>query len=376
MASVPLLRAASEQTVCNALEGACWRSRYVEPEGRYRTFGGWTWQLTVDGPAHLPGGLLDVERALGPVRDLQRGLWRRPLQDRAAGLLDGLQGALQIRRGACGAAAAVGALKAPAAIILSLSHRGHCMERAAGDITGKADEPPTDTMGPTSPEELPAGAVLIAHTDGACSGNPGPGGWSVVFSFDGFNLGEFSGHHNDTTNNRMELTAVRKAIHRAPLPVALLVVTDSLNVIGWLSRGWKRNNAGIAAVCREIDALRAERTAAGGGAVTFKHVKGHNGDPLNERGRTCWPQERSGGGEARDLGGYGAYQCETISYSAMHCGSIFELISSTPGTSSLGSMPRAAKSSSMTNTGIFRFSIRSTTSLSMRGAWSASTRRW
>jgi ribonuclease HI len=156
-------------------------------------------------------------------------------------------------------------------------------DRAVAGITGNTDEPTTSPIGPTSPDELPPGAVLIAHTDGACSGNPGPGGWSVVFSFEGFNVGEFSGHHDDTTNNRMELTAVREAINRAPLPVTLLVVTDSLNVIGWLSRGWKRNNAGIAAVCQEIDALRAERTAAGGGTVNFRHVKGHNGDPLNER---------------------------------------------------------------------------------------------
>jgi ribonuclease HI len=105
----------------------------------------------------------------------------------------------------------------------------------------------------------------------------------VVFSAGGFNLGEYSGRDDDTTNNRMELTAVREAIKRAPLLATLLVVTDSLNVIGWLSRGWKRNNPGVAAVCREIDVLRAERKAAGGRAVTFKHVKGHNGDPLNER---------------------------------------------------------------------------------------------
>jgi ribonuclease HI len=81
----------------------------------------------------------------------------------------------------------------------------------------------------------------------------------------------------------MELTAVLKAIKRAPLLVTLEVVTDSQNVIGWLSRGWKRNNPGVAAVCQEIDTLRAKRAAAGGGAVTLKHVKGHNGDPLNER---------------------------------------------------------------------------------------------
>jgi hypothetical protein len=52
---------------------------------------------------------------------------------------------------------------------------------------------------------LPASTVLTAHTDGACSGNPGPGGWSVVFSVAGAIVGEFAGCDADTTNNRMEL---------------------------------------------------------------------------------------------------------------------------------------------------------------------------
>jgi ribonuclease HI len=104
-----------------------------------------------------------------------------------------------------------------------------------------------------------------------------------VFSVSSTIVGEFSGRDADTTNNRMELTAAREAIRRAPADVALEVLTDSQLVVGWLGRGWKRNNPGVAALCREIDALRAERASAGGGAVTFRHVRGHNGDPLNER---------------------------------------------------------------------------------------------
>jgi len=61
-------------------------------------------------------------------------------------------------------------------------------------------------------DELPADTVLTAHTDGACSGNPGPGGWSVVFSVVGAIVGEFSGSADYTTSNRMELNAVREAI--------------------------------------------------------------------------------------------------------------------------------------------------------------------
>jgi RNase H len=71
-----------------------------------------------------------------------------------------------------------------------------------------------------STEETAASAydpdqVIIAHTDGACSGNPGPGGWAVVFSQGGKEVAEHSGGSLATTNNRMELTAVREALKRA-----------------------------------------------------------------------------------------------------------------------------------------------------------------
>jgi ribonuclease HI len=81
----------------------------------------------------------------------------------------------------------------------------------------------------------------------------------------------------------MELTAVREAIRQAPLGAALAITTDSKNVIGWLSQGWKRNDPAIAKLCGEIDALRLERAKAEGGAVTFHHVLGHQGNALNER---------------------------------------------------------------------------------------------
>jgi ribonuclease HI len=86
-----------------------------------------------------------------------------------------------------------------------------------------------------------------------------------------------------TPNNRMELTAAREAIKRVPTAAALEIITDSQVVVGWLAKGWKRNNPGTAALCQAIDGLRAARAAAGGRAVAFRHVRGHNGDPLNER---------------------------------------------------------------------------------------------
>jgi ribonuclease HI len=130
------------------------------------------------------------------------------------------------------------------------------------------------------------GDVLVAHTDGACSGNPGPGGWAVVFSQGDKAIAEYSGSEFDTTNNRMELTAVREAISHAPPGFRLDIVTDSKNVIGWLSQGWKRKEPTIAALCAEIDTLRAGRGFAAGdpnGGVRFQHVLGHQGDKFNER---------------------------------------------------------------------------------------------
>jgi ribonuclease HI len=141
-----------------------------------------------------------------------------------------------------------------------------------------------EVAAPRSLDDVPAGSVLTAHTDGACSGNPGPGGWSVVFSLEGTVVAEFSGGQAAaTTNNRMELTAAREAIERAPLTAGVEIITDSKNVIGWLSGGWKRNDSKISSLCKEIDDLRARRTLAHGGAVTFRYVRGHNGDALNER---------------------------------------------------------------------------------------------
>jgi ribonuclease HI len=105
----------------------------------------------------------------------------------------------------------------------------------------------------------------------------------VVFSIEGAVVDEFSGSEDHSTSNRMELTAVREAIQRAPSGATLEILMDSRNVVGWLADGWKRNNPAVAAMCREIDELRAERTTAEGGPVTFKHLRGHNGDPLNGR---------------------------------------------------------------------------------------------
>lgn len=129
--------------------------------------------------------------------------------------------------------------------------------------------------------------VLVGHTDGACSGNPGPGGWAVVFSQGDKAIAEYSGHEaNNTTNNRMELIAVREAIRHAPRSVKLDIVTDSKNAIGWVTGTFKRKDPTIAALSAEIDALRDGRAFDVGdpdGGIRYCHVLGHQGDKFNER---------------------------------------------------------------------------------------------
>ena len=108
-------------------------------------------------------------------------------------------------------------------------------------------------------------------------------------------IAEYSGSEANTKNNRMELTAVREAIRHAPPGVRLDIVTDSKNVIGWLSQGWKRNDPTIAALCAEIDTLRAGRgfdVNATDGGVQFSHVLGHQGDKFNERADLLATQAR------------------------------------------------------------------------------------
>ncbi len=111
-------------------------------------------------------------------------------------------------------------------------------------LTGKGWTPPAPASTAPPPAEdvgrppryrwttCPPEASLTVHTDGARSGNPGPGGWSVVFDLDGTVVAKFSGSEDRATNNRMELTAVREAIRRAPVQARLEIVTDSQVVIG------------------------------------------------------------------------------------------------------------------------------------------------
>lgn len=125
-------------------------------------------------------------------------------------------------------------------------------------------------------------------TDGACSGNPGLGGWGAVLRFAGKEK-ELSGGEKNTTNNRMELTAVIKALEALKEPCEVRLVTDSKYVADGLSKGWARswqkNGWRKADKKPALNSDLWERllTLTDIHGVTVEWVKGHAGHPENER---------------------------------------------------------------------------------------------
>ncbi len=134
--------------------------------------------------------------------------------------------------------------------------------------------------------------ALTAYTDGACSGNPGPGGWGVVLvARDGERVvkeRELSGGEAVTTNNRMELMAAIAALEALDRGAALRVVTDSAYLRDGITRwvhGWKRNGWLTAdrKPVKNADLWRRLEEAGARHTVTWDWVKGHAGHPENER---------------------------------------------------------------------------------------------
>ncbi|MCA0963520.1 ribonuclease HI [Salipiger bermudensis] len=133
---------------------------------------------------------------------------------------------------------------------------------------------------------------LFAYTDGACSGNPGPGGWGVLMrAKNGEEIvkeRELKGGEADTTNNRMELLAAINALESLTRASRITVVTDSAyvknGVTGWI-HGWKRNGWKTAAKKPVKNAELWQRLdeAQRRHDVTWQWVKGHAGHPENER---------------------------------------------------------------------------------------------
>ena len=128
---------------------------------------------------------------------------------------------------------------------------------------------------------------LTVWTDGACSGNPGPGGWGAVLRW-GDTEKELCGGEADTTNNRMELTAAIMALESLTRPCAVDVHTDSQylrgGVTGWI-KGWKRNGWRTAdkKPVKNIELWQRLDEAAAKHDVAWHWVKGHAGHDENER---------------------------------------------------------------------------------------------
>ena len=134
-------------------------------------------------------------------------------------------------------------------------------------------------------------ADLYAYTDGACSGNPGPGGWgAVLIAREGTMVvkeRELKGGEAHTTNNRMELLAAINALETLSAASRLTVVTDSSYVkdgitkwiYGWKAKGWKKKGGEI----KNIDLWQRLDEARLRHDVTWEWVKGHAGHPENER---------------------------------------------------------------------------------------------
>jgi ribonuclease HI len=141
---------------------------------------------------------------------------------------------------------------------------------------------------PSAPVQARAGEVLV-WTDGACKGNPGPGGWAAILVRADAEPVELSGGAPHTTNNRMEYTAALEGLRALPAGSRACIVTDSRLMLdsmtkwiaGWKRKGWK--TAGGAPVKNQdlVQALDAEMGRHAG--VRWHWVRGHADDALNDR---------------------------------------------------------------------------------------------
>ncbi len=130
-------------------------------------------------------------------------------------------------------------------------------------------------------------AIVEIWTDGACSGNPGPGGWGALLKF-GDRRKEICGGEPDTTNNRMELMGAIEALNALKGAQTVVLNTDSSyvkqGITTWITNWQKKNwrTAGGAPV-KNVDLWKALLEAAARHEVEWRWVKGHAGDPGNER---------------------------------------------------------------------------------------------
>ena len=129
---------------------------------------------------------------------------------------------------------------------------------------------------------------VTLYTDGACSGNPGPGGWGAILECEGHRK-ELSGGEASTTNNRMELTAVIEGLSALKYSCAVTLVSDSKYVIdaitkgwvySWKAKGWRKADKSPAL---NVDLWEKLLVQLDRHQMTYQWVKGHAGHPENER---------------------------------------------------------------------------------------------
>jgi ribonuclease HI len=122
--------------------------------------------------------------------------------------------------------------------------------------------------------------TVVVYADGACSGNPGAGAWAYRIEWPDGTVEEGAGAEPDTTNNREELKAIREGLKAVRARIdsdpnwRIVVRTDSLGAINWLTRKWKRN--------KNLDLFPSIDPLVDG-RVHFEHVRGHSGELGNER---------------------------------------------------------------------------------------------
>ena len=127
-------------------------------------------------------------------------------------------------------------------------------------------------------QAAPNPIIIDMWTDGACSGNPGAGGWAAILK-SGEREKEISGRLTNTTNNLAELMAVLKGLQAIKTSATVRIHTDSRLVVGWLRDKWRRNDT----ECGDLSAAIEREITAKTLTVEWVEVKGHSGDKMNER---------------------------------------------------------------------------------------------
>lgn len=135
--------------------------------------------------------------------------------------------------------------------------------------------------------DTPSAPSVMLYTDGACLGNPGPGGWAAILRY-GSHEKELTGGADDTTNNQMELMAVISGLEALKRPSQIHIVTDSRYVMDGIQKwmaNWKRNGWRTAAKkpVKNVEYWQRLDAALTGHQPSWEWVKGHAGHPENER---------------------------------------------------------------------------------------------